>query len=75
MGGMQFEWDAGKARRNIVEHAVSFDEAATVFADTLSMSRMRRLLVVSYTERKDKVRIISARTATRAERRAYEEAE
>jgi len=31
------------------------------------------LLVVSYTERKDKIRIISARRATRAERKNYEE--
>jgi len=31
------------------------------------------LLVVSYAERKDKIRIISARRATRAERKNYEE--
>ena len=34
----------------------------------------QRLLLAVYTERKDKTRIISARTATRAERKAYEEA-
>jgi uncharacterized DUF497 family protein len=32
-----------------------------------------QLLVVSYTERQDKIRIISARRATRAERKSYEE--
>ena len=32
-----------------------------------------RLLVVSYTERGDTIRIISARPATRQERRQYEE--
>jgi uncharacterized protein len=36
-------------------------------------TRQRELLVVSYTERGDAVRIISARRATRAERKAYEE--
>lgn len=28
-----FEWDAKKAAANLAKHAVSFDEAATVFAD------------------------------------------
>jgi uncharacterized DUF497 family protein len=28
-----FEWDAGKAAANLAKHAVSFDEAATVFGD------------------------------------------
>ena len=32
-----------------------------------------RLLVVSYTERQERTRIISARQATRTERRIYEE--
>jgi uncharacterized protein len=27
----KFEWDAGKAKRNIRKHRVSFEEAATVF--------------------------------------------
>jgi uncharacterized DUF497 family protein len=39
----------------------------------IGMSHRMRLLVVSYTERKDKIRIISARRATRAERKNYEE--
>ncbi len=33
----------------------------------------RRLLVVSYAERGDRIRIINARTPTKRERRAYEE--
>ena len=37
------------------------------------MSEQGRLLVVSYTERNGKVRIISARKATRSERGSYEE--
>lgn len=32
-----------------------------------------RLLIVSHTERSDRIRIISARALTRKERRAYEE--
>jgi uncharacterized DUF497 family protein len=36
-------------------------------------SQKGRLLIVSYTERKDGVRIISARETTRREREAYEQ--
>jgi uncharacterized DUF497 family protein len=36
-------------------------------------SRQGRLLIVSYTERGDAVRLISAREVTPAERKAYEE--
>ena len=36
-------------------------------------SERRRLLIVSYTERKDKIRLISAREATKREREDYEE--
>lgn len=36
-------------------------------------SSRRRLLLVSYTERQGRVRIISARRVTRKERRSYEE--
>ena len=30
------EWDGRKARRNLKKHKVLFEEAATVFSDTLS---------------------------------------
>jgi uncharacterized protein len=36
-------------------------------------SGQQRLLIVSYTERGDSMRLISAREVTRAEREAYEE--
>ena len=39
----------------------------------LGYSTRQRLLVVSYTERQERTRIISARQATRTERRIYEE--
>lgn len=40
---------------------------------TFGLSAKSRILVVSYTERGGKIRIISARPATRVERRIYEE--
>ena len=90
--GYTFEWDPNKAESNRRKHAVTFDEASTVFGDPLAilitdpdhsdsedrfvdigMSHCGQLLVVSYTERKDRIRIISARPPTRAERKSYEE--
>ena len=40
----------------------------------LGQSDRRRLLVVMFTERSEAIHLISARNATRRERRAYEEA-
>lgn len=87
-----FEWDPEKARMNAAKHGVDFPEAATVFADvlsvtisdpdrsvgeqrfiTLGMSHRQRLLVVVHTETGDRLRIISARRATRHEKRSYEQ--
>jgi len=31
-----FEWDPRKAKQNLKNHGVSFEEASTVFSDTLS---------------------------------------
>jgi uncharacterized protein len=39
---------------------------------TTGLSRSQRLLVLSYTERNGQVRLISARLATRQERKIYE---
>ena len=36
--GLQFEWDPNKARVNQRKHQVTFEEAATVFADVLSVT-------------------------------------
>jgi uncharacterized DUF497 family protein len=33
-----FEWDLMKARGNLTRHAISFDEASTVFRDPFSMT-------------------------------------
>ncbi|MCZ7669080.1 MAG: BrnT family toxin [Chloroflexi bacterium] len=39
----------------------------------VGQSQQNRLLVVSYTERENKIRLISAREATRMEKQTYEE--
>jgi uncharacterized protein len=89
---LDFEWDEDKAASNQKKHQVSFEEAATVFADPLAVifddevhseeeqreiivghSGVNRLLLVCFTERAGALRIISARRATRRERRDYEE--
>jgi uncharacterized DUF497 family protein len=60
------------------------DPLSSVIADSLHSaeenrfaivgeSQRRRLLVVVFTDRNDRIRIISARPATRRERRDYEE--
>jgi uncharacterized protein len=91
---MEFEWDRRKADENLRKHRVSFNEAATVFGDFLSitvtdpghsvgerryitvgLSNLGRLLMVAHAERGDRIRIINARTLTRTERRAYEDAQ
>ena len=36
--GMEFEWDPKKAAINLRKHKVSFEEAATVFGDPLSIT-------------------------------------
>jgi uncharacterized DUF497 family protein len=89
---LQFEWDPKKAKANLAKHAVSFEEAMTVFGDPLARifddaehsinerreliighSHTQRLVLVSFTGPEDKIRLISAREATRQERKDYEE--
>jgi hypothetical protein len=81
------EWDAEKAAANLRKHRVDFADAETALRDemamtmpddegerfvTLGMDALGRLLVVVYEWRDDDVRLISARKASRAERRQYE---
>lgn len=35
-GPLRFEWDALKARSNAAKHGITFEEAATIFADPLT---------------------------------------
>ncbi|HEV7798047.1 MAG TPA: BrnT family toxin [Pyrinomonadaceae bacterium] len=50
----RFEWDDDKARSNQIKHGISFDEAATVFRDSLgrifddevhSMTEKREIII------------------------------
>ncbi len=84
---MQFEWSEQKAGSNLKKHDVSFAEAETyfyidIFDDEHSTeenrflligeSERKRLLIISYTEREDRIRIVSARELTPKERKDYE---
>lgn len=57
--------------------AITFDDPEHSIGEyryiTFGLSRFNRLLVVSHTEREDKMRIISARRMTKRERKIYEE--
>lgn len=89
---MEFDDDPAKAAHNLKKHKVSFEEAASVFGDSMSytfadpdhsvgeerwlmfgLSQMNRVLAVIYTHRRRQYRIISARLATKHERKIYEE--
>lgn len=81
------EVNAQKHRVDFHEAATVFaDPLAVLAADpdhslnegrymVLGLSNRRRLLVVAFAERPPRTRIISARRATRHERRQYEEAD
>jgi hypothetical protein len=88
-------WDPDKAAANLAKHGVSFELAARIFEDPLSLTvpdphsdgdrwrtlgrpvaALPTLLLVVHTTTEGDVaggRIISARRATRHERRAYEQ--
>jgi len=38
LGAVEFEWDPEKSESNLRHHGVSFEEAATVFDDALSIT-------------------------------------
>jgi uncharacterized DUF497 family protein len=56
---MRFEWDRDKAASNLKKHGISFDEAVTVFFDSLSATFSdpdhslgeRRLITAGYSLR------------------------
>ena len=86
--GDGFEWDDAKALANVAKHGVSFEEAAEALEDprssdvgdvahaervvTLAMCARTGVLYIVSCERGARVRIISARRATRHEQRSYE---
>jgi uncharacterized protein len=83
-----FEWDDRKATTNLAKHGVSFEEASTIFVDpcyilradethvdrffAIGCSGLARVLTVVHIERGQRVRIISARKATKTETQGYE---
>jgi uncharacterized protein len=85
ISGPFFEWDERKAALNKKKHGLSFEEAKTAFYDEDALlihdpehseeglSARLRIAVVCHAYRKadQVVRIISARKATRGERRQY----
>lgn len=84
---MKFEWDERKVRANLAKHGVSFEQAAKVFDDPYLLEAPQaedfeerwkavgragqKVLVVIYTERGAKLRIISAREADKREQKTY----
>jgi uncharacterized DUF497 family protein len=92
MEEMIFSWGEREDRENQRKHGISFEEAATAFADEnarlkhdpdhsqeedrfilLGFSAKLRLLVVAHAYRQHgkQIRIVSARKATRNERKQY----
>ena len=86
MNDDRFEWDDAKAAANYAKHGVSFRRARLVFADLFGIAEYDdrneygedrsamvegTLLFVSYTERGERIRIISARRATKHEQDDY----
>ena len=84
---MEFEWNTSKAATNVRKHGIPFELAVQVFADpartewlddnseeerwvTVGLVDGIELYVV-YTVRAERVRLISARKATRDERKEY----
>ena len=85
---MRFTWDPKKARSNEQKHeeaVSSFADPLAMVVDDLvhserailiGMSWKTRILLTVFIEKsEDEVRLISARLATRPERRRYEEGE
>lgn len=81
--GMAYQWDNDKAATNLSKHGIDFadDLAVTVSEEqfdeeqfiTIGIDALGRVLVVVYTWRGNEIRLISARKATRSERKQYEE--
>lgn len=86
---MEFEWDVHNREKNWQKHQVSIKESEEVFERGLFLgpiyydqeerfavvgpTKKGRVLFVVYTLRSGKVRVISARDASRKEKKGYEE--
>ena len=83
----EFEWDDAKAEENFRKHGVDFEVARAAFTDPFAIEDLQivdgeertlmiamagnRLLAVVFAERRERLRIISARQATRREHDRY----
>lgn len=68
MDHILYEWDPAKAAQNLLKHGGEEDRWITI-----GSSRSGCTLFIAHAEREGRIRIISARTATRRETHAYEE--
>jgi uncharacterized DUF497 family protein len=87
MQDQHFEWNDKKNRDNQRDHHIAFEEARFVFNDPRKLvipdinhgeeerwnviGLVNKVLFVVYVERDDRIRIISARIATKAEEEVY----
>ena len=86
---MEFEFDTGKSEANREKHGISFNEAKILWRDVDALElfarnegEVRKMLIAEragkywtaiFTERGDKVRIISVRRARKNEEDLYEQ--
>lgn len=85
----RFKWDQRKNVANVAKHYLAFEDAVLVFdcnrieiesdrsgeKRTLTIGEVNGIVIaVAYTEKENVTRIISARRASRKERKAYHEA-
>lgn len=85
---LEFDWDEGKAERNLAKHNLSFEDATQAFENPyLAKKDDRRdygedrfvmlgqldgrTVVIAYTNRDGKIRLISARKANSREQEIY----
>ena len=86
IGDLIIEWDDNKAAINVRKHKIHFEDAARVFLDENRIDflddsddeerwkvigMVRNILAVIYTERSEKLRLISARYASNDEDDEY----
>lgn len=84
---MEFEWDRTKAEQNLRKHGVAFEDAVDLFDDPRHLTQEGKIVdgevrfkttgltiihVLRETTDGSVMRIISARPASRRERRSYE---
>lgn len=73
---MEFEWDDEKAKQNLRTHGVDFADACHVFFDPSRLEDVDDLYdeeerFITIGDVNGRIRLISARKATRSERKRY----